>query len=156
MRRRQSTSKAYTKREPVKYKKLLCERCGAVNVKVDEVVKAVTCHVCCAHMGPQVITAAAKVAAEGPKRPKGWRFMNEYVDEEGNVFNKGVEKPELKGTLTATVIVPKEKKSTFHKEQEKAAKEEKLAKKFARKQEKLKKAEIKKEKEKSTNEEIIV
>ena len=28
-----------------------------------------------------------------------WHFMNEYVDKDGNVFHKGKEQPELKGTL---------------------------------------------------------
>lgn len=35
-------------------------------------------------------------------RPRGWQFMKEYVDPEGNVFHKGIEQPTLKGTLPAT------------------------------------------------------
>lgn len=132
------------KREPPKYKNMLCEKCGAITEKVEDHITAVTCHICCAHMGPPVITAAAKIVAAGPKRPKGWRFMKVYVDEDTVVFHKGVEQPELKGTLPVTIIEPKEKKSTFHKEQEKAAKEEKqilrLAKKHAKKQEVKKEA----------------
>jgi len=99
-------------------------------------------------MGPQLVATSAKTV-EGPKKPKGWRFMKVFVDSDGNVFHKGEEQPTLKGTLPTTVIVPKEKKSTFHKEQEKAEKEAKLAKKFAKKQEKLKKLEEKKEAEKA-------
>jgi len=38
------------------------------------------------------------------KKPRGWHFMNEFVDSEGNVYHKGVEQPELKGTLTPTII----------------------------------------------------
>jgi hypothetical protein len=36
------------------------------------------------------------------KRPRGWHFMETFVDEEGNVFFKGIEQPELKNTLPKT------------------------------------------------------
>lgn len=138
MLRKNLKSVSFKKREDIKYKKLTCEKCGAVDEKVEESITAVTCHVCCAHMGP-IMSTAVKAVATGPKRPKGWRFMKVYVDEDTTVFHKGVEQPELKGTLPVTVIEPKEKKSSFQREQEKAAKEEKqmirLAKKHAKKQE---------------------
>lgn len=35
-------------------------------------------------------------------KPRGWQFMKEYVDTDGNVFHKGIEQPTLKGTLPAT------------------------------------------------------
>jgi len=35
-------------------------------------------------------------------RPRGWQFMKEYVDPDGNVFHKGIEQPTLKGTLPVT------------------------------------------------------
>ena len=38
------------------------------------------------------------------KKPRGWHFMAEFVDSEGNVYFKGVEQPELKGTLSPTII----------------------------------------------------
>ena len=37
------------------------------------------------------------------KRPRGWVLMNEFVDDEGNVFHKGIEKPDLKGTRPKTL-----------------------------------------------------
>ena len=43
-------------------------------------------------------------------RPPGWHFMNEFVDKDGNVFHKGKEKPELKGTLEPTKVKPRKKK----------------------------------------------
>ena len=43
-------------------------------------------------------------------RPAGWHFMNEYVDKDGNVFHKGKEQPELKGTLKPTKVKPRKKK----------------------------------------------
>ena len=42
-------------------------------------------------------------------RPPGWHFMKEFVDAEGNVFNKGKEVTELKGTLPPTKVKPRKK-----------------------------------------------
>ena len=43
-------------------------------------------------------------------RPRGWQFMKEFVDKDGNVFHKGKEQPKLKGTLTPTEPKPPKKK----------------------------------------------
>ena len=43
-------------------------------------------------------------------RPAGWHFMNEFVDKDGNVFHKGVEQPDLKGTLKPTKVKPPKKR----------------------------------------------
>ena len=43
-------------------------------------------------------------------RPPGWQWMKEFVDRDGNVFHKGKEIPELKGTLSPTKIKKKPKK----------------------------------------------
>ena len=43
-------------------------------------------------------------------RPAGWHFMNEFVDKDGNVFHKGKEQPELKGTLKPTKVKPVKKR----------------------------------------------
>ena len=37
-------------------------------------------------------------------------FMNEFVDKDGNVFHKGKEQPDLKGTLPPTKVKPRKKK----------------------------------------------
>jgi len=50
-------------------------------------------------------------------RPAGWHFMNEFVDKDGNVFHKGVEQPDLKGTLPPTKVDPKKKAKRRTKEQ---------------------------------------
>ena len=51
-------------------------------------------------------------------RPAGWHFMNEFVDKDGNVFHKGKEQPDLKGTLPPTkVSVPKKKTKRRTKEE---------------------------------------
>ena len=51
-------------------------------------------------------------------RPRGWQFMKEFVDPQGNVFHKGKEQPELKGTLQPTKIdrTPKKKLSKQEKQ----------------------------------------
>lgn len=38
--------------------------------------------------------------------PRGWKFMNEFVDKEGNVYHKGVLQPKLKNTISPTKIKP--------------------------------------------------
>tara|TARA_R110002050_G_scaffold116775_1_gene233280 strand:+ start:318 stop:842 length:525 start_codon:yes stop_codon:yes gene_type:complete len=45
-------------------------------------------------------------------RLRGWQFMKEFVDKEGNVFHKGKEQPKLKGTLEPTTARPEKKKLT--------------------------------------------
>ena len=43
-------------------------------------------------------------------RPRGWQFMKQFVDKDGNVFHKGKEQPKLKGTIKPTKIEPKSDK----------------------------------------------
>ena len=37
-------------------------------------------------------------------RPRGWKWMKEFVDADGTVYQKGVEQPELKGKRTITDV----------------------------------------------------
>ena len=48
-------------------------------------------------------------------RPRGWQFMKEFVDKDGNVFHKGKEQPKLKGTIKPTKIEPKKDKKKLSK-----------------------------------------
>jgi len=48
-------------------------------------------------------------------RPRGWQFMKEFVDKDGNVFLKGKEQPKLKGTLKPTKIETKKDKKKISK-----------------------------------------
>ena len=36
-------------------------------------------------------------------KPRGWHFKKVYVDVEGNVYFRGIEQPELRGTLIPTI-----------------------------------------------------
>ena len=38
------------------------------------------------------------------------KWLNEFVDKDGNVFHKGKEQPDLKGTLEPTKVKPRKKK----------------------------------------------
>ena len=65
-------------------------------------------------MFPETIEKSVKVKTG---RPAGWHFMNEFVDKDGTVFHKGVEQPDLKGTLKPTKIKPKKKAKRRSQEQ---------------------------------------
>ena len=70
---------------------------------------AVLCYQCVNKtVGPPDIRGGYKSSG----RLRGWQFMKEFVDKEGNVFHKGVEQPKLKGTLEATKAKPEKKKLT--------------------------------------------
>ena len=43
--------------------------------------------------------------------------MNEFVDKDGNVFHKGKEQPDLKGTLKPTKVKPPKKRKKLTKDQ---------------------------------------
>ena len=50
-------------------------------------------------------------------RLRGWQFMKEFVDRNGNVYHKGVEQPKLKGTLPPTKIEKKKRLSKKEKQE---------------------------------------
>ena len=81
-------------------------------IKVDEDTAGITCSKCTMmntlKRKPLDTFFAKKHKKTG--RPAGWHFMNEYVDKDGNVFHKGKEQPELKGTIKPTKVKPPKKK----------------------------------------------
>ena len=80
--------------------------CGNYEVVGDETI-ATTCWSCVM----QVVGMPEVPKGYVPTgRPAGWHFMNEFVDKDGNVFHKGKEQPELKGTLKPTKVKPIKKK----------------------------------------------
>jgi hypothetical protein len=70
-------------------------------------------------------------------RPSGWHFMNEFVDKDGNVFHKGKEQPDLKGTLPPTKIKHKKKAKRRTKEEILLARHEKKKKVLKKAKKKL-------------------
>ena len=91
-----------------------CKHCQSEYVETSEDAIAVTCtmcvaRICMSHMSlEEMIPSLRKKKSTG--RPAGWHFMNEFVDKDGNVFHKGKEQPELKGTLKPTKVKPPKKR----------------------------------------------
>jgi len=78
-------------------------------------------------------------AAKSTGRPRGWRWMKEFVDKEGNVYHKGVEQPKLKGKRPVTDVDAIKKERLAAKEVKRKKETKKLIKMAAEKKE-LKKA----------------
>jgi len=77
--------------------------------EVGEGATAVLCYKCVNKtVGPPNIKGGYKSTG----RLRGWQFMKEFVDKDGNVFHKGKEQPKLKGTLKPTEAKPEKKKLT--------------------------------------------
>ena len=99
--------------------------------KVDDGTGYITCSGCVVKIDMMKFPETIKKQKISSGRPAGWHFMNEYVDKDGNVFHKGKEQPELKGTLKPTKVKPPKKRK-------KLTKDEKLFKRAARYKKKLK------------------
>jgi len=91
-----------------------CKVCQSEYVQTGEKTVAVTCHICTQRICLTQISLEDMIPSLRKKvttgRPPGWHFMNEFVDKDGNVFHKGKEQPELKGTLKPTKVKPRKKK----------------------------------------------
>ena len=91
-----------------------CKHCKSEYVETSKDSVAVTCwkcvqRICSSQMSlEEMIPSLRKNKSTG--RPAGWHFMNEFVDKDGNVFHKGKEQPELKGTLKPTKVKPPKKR----------------------------------------------
>ena len=74
-------------------------------------------------IGSRAVMGMVGIPKEKPRRvstgrPAGWHFINEFVDKDCNVFHKGKEQPDLKGTLPPTkVSAPKKKTKRRTKEE---------------------------------------
>mgnify|MGYP003146324425 CR=1 FL=1 len=79
---------------------------------VTKKTSAVLCPTCVRKTVPYPETKSGYISKG---RPRGWQFMHEFVDKDGNVFFKGVEQPKLKGTKLATKIEPTEPKKKLSK-----------------------------------------
>jgi len=95
-----------------------CKICG-VSTPCSEGATSIVCYRCTNAMVPWEDTLPpsffSRPRHSGPKRPAGWHFMSVFVDKDGTVFHKGVEQPDLKGTLEPTKIEEKKKMSKSEK-----------------------------------------
>ena len=116
----------------------LCGHWSKVNIDTT----ATLCHRCVNRVTePPVFTT--RYTPTG--RPKGWQWMNEFVDKDGSVYFKGKEQVELKGTLDPTVIKPKKQTKRVTKKKRESQNRELMAEIYKLKKQ-LKKATLKKDK----------
>ena len=80
--------------------------------KVDEDTAGITCSTCTLKKALALKPLDEFFAKKHKKtgRPAGWHWMAEFVDKDGNVFHKGKEQPDLKGTLKPTKVKPPKKR----------------------------------------------
>lgn len=93
-----------------------CRVCSSMT-PVGEEAAATTCSVCVTELFEQEFPFEATTGYTPSGNPRGWAFMKEYVDKDGNVYHRGKEQPELKGTLKTTVIKAKASKVKMTKTQ---------------------------------------
>ena len=105
---------------------MICKSCQSEYCRVDDNTISITCSSCVQRKCLATMPMDKFFKSVKPKtgRPAGWHFMNEFVDKDGNVFHKGKEQPELKGTLPPTKVKPPKKRK-------KLSADEKLFKKAA-------------------------
>lgn len=121
---------------------LNCKSCLSEYVEIsNEDVISVTCPLCVTrkcleHMPIEKFYPSLKKNTSDGK-PTGWHFMKVFVDKNGTVYHKGIEQPDLKGTLPTTKVKPRKKKKK--KDKDDFSKTMQLAKEYKEKQ-KLKKA----------------
>ena len=89
-----------------------CKTCRDY-ITVTEGTTAVRCGVC---VGRSMPWPKMYTPYKSSGRPRGWKWMSEFVDKDGNVFHKGIEQPKLKNTLNPTIIKPLKKKKKVDKD----------------------------------------
>lgn len=97
---------------------LECKDCG-VEVKCDDNAVSVICASCVTELMLTLDEPIKKKRSTTEGYPRGWRFMKEFVHTNGTVYHKGIEQPELHGTITPTTIVQKPKISKHEKKKQK-------------------------------------
>ena len=87
---------------------LECKKCGRWIENVGDDTTSAVCSYC---VLKAVGMPEEKKSYTPTGRPPGWHFMAEFVDKDGNVFHKGKEAKQLKGTLPPTKVTPPKKKT---------------------------------------------
>ena len=127
-----------------------CKMCGVME-QVTQTTTGTTCHECVKEMYDKQFPFEPSVGYKPTGRPRGWAFMKEYVDKDGNVFHKGKEQPGLKGKKKPTVIKPKIQKPKLTRIQKQRLKADAFA-KIHQLKKKLSKAKFKKDIRRITSE----
>ena len=89
-------------------KTIWCSECGCNMVVSHSAVKGV-CSRCTQRKCLALLSSTEKeklfgVSTVTSVKPRGWKWMKEFVDANGNVWHKGVEQPELKGKRPVTDV----------------------------------------------------
>ena len=92
------------------FKGIICNSWTVVNSDTASVL----CSQCVAQIADPPIQRASIIKSD---KPKGWKFMKQFVAKDGTVYFKGIEQQNLKGKLTPTVIEPKEPKKKISKQE---------------------------------------
>ena len=98
---------------------MICKSCQSEYCRVDDNAISITCSSCVQRKCLATMPMDKFFKSIKPKtgRPAGWHFMNEFVDKDGNVFHKGKEQPDLKGTLPPTKVKPPKKRKKLSADQ---------------------------------------
>jgi len=131
-------------------KHMECRVCGDM-VTVSDSATSVLCHLCVNESYNKDFPYQPTQSYVPTGRPRGWAFMKEFVDKDGNVFYRGKEQPKLKGTLPSTIIQEKPKKPKLSKAQRALQRVQQLSRLHALKKQ-LNKAKYKKDIRKITSE----
>ena len=117
-------------------KMVLCSKCNEVEEEVEHDAISVICWKCCQKacpVDPKYLTQkTAQQQNPDSVKPRGWRFMKEFVDTDGTVYHGGEIMPELKGTLPVTDIASIKAKQKEKSKDRKAHKAEREVKKQAK------------------------
>ena len=98
--------------------------CGRWVYGVDINAVSVKCPICTCLMVP----LETKLIQQKSGFPRGWKMYGEFVHEDGRVFRKGVEIPELRGKLPPTDMNKIKEKALANKKNKKAKLEKREAK----------------------------
>ena len=140
-RRKTTTVDGRTLRSKSSFVTLTCSNKGCTReVQVDNEVVSVICWECVQKkvgIDPKYLQQQKKVVKKTPEGfPRGWHLYAKFVHEDGRVFEKGVENETLKGSLPPTEVKVNTLTRTQRRrirEEKKAKKEAKLAKRYEKK-----------------------
>jgi len=113
---------------------LYCSKCNAEVNGCTSTAVSVLCFRCTTLLAP----IEEKIKKEPSGFPRGWKLYARFVHADGSVYDKGIEQPELKGTLKPTDMEEIKKKSAAKKisKKEKIKKNDyKLEKRFEKRKE---------------------
>jgi len=90
-----------------------CSNCGSYVSNISNLTTSVLCSRCFSIRHNKMFPEKEE---KKNKKPLGWHWMKEFVDKDGNVYHKGKEVPELKGTLSPTKVKKIKRKKKKKKE----------------------------------------